>query len=473
MTSLASLLMLAALAAPSGPQAHTPEGLAGAWHGTLQGGAATLHLELTLSAQPDGSLSGTLNSIDQHALIPIGSVTFAAGTLRLELPAIGGRFEGQPSADGGTISGTWTQGGGSLPLVFSRGAAATPAAAPAPRRPQEPRQPYPYEEEAVTVVSPAGQTTLAGTLTRPRSAARAPAVVLITGSGAQDRDESIAGHKPFLVLADALTRRGIAVLRLDDRGVGGSGGSTDAATNDDLVADALAAVAFLKRRADIDGAHVGLVGHSEGGLIAPLAAARSSDVAFLVLLAAPGLPGDEILYLQAEAIGRASGASDAQIQANRRVQEGMLSIIKSAPDLSTARAQLVTWRDGFVAALPEAARSAATQQLNAEIARASTPRFRDLVTTDPRPTLGKVRVPVLALNGTRDLQVPATEDLGAIQAALATGGNTDVTTVALPGLNHLFQTATSGLPTEYGQIEETMAPAVLQQIGDWILAHSR
>jgi pimeloyl-ACP methyl ester carboxylesterase len=473
MTSLASLLVLAVLAAPSGPQAEPAEALAGAWHGTLQAGAAALHLELTLRVQADGSLSGTLDSIDQHAQIPIGSATWTADTLRLELPAIGGRFEGQPSADGATISGTWTQSGASLPLVFSRGAGTTAAAAPAPRRPQEPSKPYPYEEEPVIVVSPAGRVTLAGTLTHPRSAARAPAVVLITGSGPQDRDESIAGHKPFLVLSDALTRRGVAVLRLDDRGVGGSGGSTSAATNDDLVADALAGVAFLKRRADIDGAHIGLVGHSEGGLIAPLAAVQSSDVAFLVLLAAPGLPGDDILYLQAEAIGRASGASDAQIQANRRVQEGMLTIIKNAPDLSTARAQLVTWRDGFVAALPEAARSAATQQLNAEIARTSTARFRDLVTTDPRPTLAKIRVPVLALNGTRDLQVPATEDLGAIQAALAASGNTDVKTVAVPGLNHLFQTATTGLPTEYGQIEETMAPAVLQQIGDWILAHSR
>jgi pimeloyl-ACP methyl ester carboxylesterase len=292
--------------------------------------------------------------------------------------------------------------------------------------------------------------TLAGTLTTPRGPGRFPAVVLISGSGAQDRDSTIAGHKPFLLLADTLARRGIAVLRLDDRGVGGSTGTVAAATSEDFAGDAVAAVAFLTTRASIDAARIGLLGHSEGGLVAPMAATRSKAVAFLVLLAGPGLTGEAIMVEQAALIARAMGATDGQIAANRSLQEQGFAIVKAEADPAVRRERLRAVIG------------------DAQAAMASTPWFRFFLTYDPAMALRQVRIPTLALNGEKDLQVPAKMNLAAIDAALRAGGNTQFTTRVLPDLNHLFQTAKTGLPNEYAEIEETMAPVVLETIVDWI-----
>ena len=327
-------------------------------------------------------------------------------------------------------------------------AQSAPAAA-RPPRPQEPTPPYPYQEEQVTFVNAKAGITFAGTLTLPASPTASPAVVLITGSGAQDRDETIAGHKPFLVLADALTRRGIAVLRVDDRGVGGSGGTMATATSEDFVDDALAAVAYLRGRKDIDAKRIGLVGHSEGGLIAPIAATRSKDIAFIVLMAGPGITGDQILFLQGAAIMRANGASEAAISRNREVQQRLFDVIRTEKDDAAAKEKIKSIAPG--------------QE------RVATPWFRYFLSYDPVPVLQKVTCPVLAINGEKDLQVPYRENLDAIGKALRAGGNTDVTTLSMPNLNHLFQTSQTGAPSEYAKISETFAPAALDAISDWIL----
>jgi pimeloyl-ACP methyl ester carboxylesterase len=464
---LAALMVPAAgLARDRAQAASAAPTLAGTWSGTLTTPAAALRLSLTVTAAADGGLVGVLDSVDQGQKLPVSALTSQNGVVRFQVPSVGGSFEGTLSPDGSQVQGTWTQGGGSLPLLFTRGALPPPR-----KRPQEPSKPYPYIEEQISYVNRPAGVTLAGTLTRPREAGKAPAVLLISGSGAEDRDETVFGHKPFLVLADYLTRNGIAVLRVDDRGVGGSSGQTSTSTSEDFAGDVLAGVAYLKTRSEIDSARIGLIGHSEGGLIAPIVASQSKDVAFLVLLAGPALPGEEILHLQAAAIMKAMGASDAQIEANRQVQERMLGIVKAQSDPTTALAALRNWRDQFVAALPAPQQQPAKAQLDAQIAQITTPWFRFFLTYDPRPALTKVRVPVLALDGELDLQVPAEANLHAIEAALHTGGNQQVTIVRLPSLNHLFQTARTGTPAEYPQIEETMAPSVLKLIADWIAKH--
>jgi hypothetical protein len=284
------------------------------------------------------------------------------------------------------------------------------------------------------------------------------------------------GHKPFLVLADHLTRKGIAVLRYDDRGVGGSTGSFPIATSEDFTSDALEAVAFLKDRSDVGA--VGIAGHSEGGLIGPMAAARSADVAFVVMLAGPGLPGDEILYLQGALIARAEGASDAQAAANLEIQKRLFAIVRAQPDTAAAAQELRHALQEAVATLPAETRrqmesELAPAALEAQVRQVNSPWFRFFLTYDPRPTLERVRVPVLALNGSLDLQVPAEENLRGVGEALKRGGNADVTTRLLPGLNHLFQTARTGGPSEYATITETMSPTALEAVSSWILERFR
>jgi uncharacterized protein len=301
-------------------------------------------------------------------------------------------------------------------------------------------------------------------------------VILISGSGAQDRDETIFQHKPFLILADVLTRRGIAVLRVDDRGVGGSTGSVVKSTSEDFAGDVLAGIAFLKSRADINAKKIGLIGHSEGGLIAPLVAARSSDVAFIVMMAGTGLPGAEISYLQGRLIGKAMGVDDKELVKQEEIQRRLFDIIKTETDHAKVRARVLEVTKKMVSELPEDERKRAgniDSLVDSQIKTLESPWTRFFLTFDPRPTLAKVRCPVLALNGDKDLQVPPKENLAEIRKALEQAGNTQVTTKELPGLNHLFQTCKSGTVAEYALIEETIAPAALKVIGDWVVEQVR
>jgi pimeloyl-ACP methyl ester carboxylesterase len=313
---------------------------------------------------------------------------------------------------------------------------------------------------------------LAGTLTLARGKASAPAVILITGSGAENRDEEVFGHKPFLVIADYLTRQGIDVLRVDDRGVGGSSGSEPNSTSEDFAADVTAGIEFLKNHKGINPKQIGLIGHSEGGLIAPMVAAKSNDVAFIVMLAGPGLPGEEILYLQGAAILKARRATPEILARQRAQQEMIFTVVKQEKDNTVARKKLREALDKQMADASESEKARQAPALEAQFERVLSPWFRYFLTYDPRPALAKVRCPVLALNGENDLQVPVIENTQAIEATLKAAGNKDVTVVRLPKLNHLFQTSETGSPSEYGKIEETFSPAALKIIGDWILKHT-
>jgi pimeloyl-ACP methyl ester carboxylesterase len=319
-------------------------------------------------------------------------------------------------------------------------------------------KPYPYRDEEVAYDNKAANITLAATLTLPPGPGPFPAVLLITGSGPQDRDEAILGHRPFLVLADYLTRRGIAVLRADDRGVGKSGGAFGTATTVDFATDAEAGVAYLRTRPEIDAKKIGLVGHSEGGVIAPLVASRNPAVAFIVMMAGSGVPGDEIIVAQTTLMSQVSGLGADQVEKNSALERQILAIVKEEKDDAALAVKLRDALQGTVR--PE--------DMEQQIKALSAPWYRYFLTYDPVPALKRVTCPVLAINGERDLQVPPKQNLPAIRKALESSGNTRVEVVELAGLNHLFQSAKTGLPGEYAQIEETMSPVALELIAGWI-----
>ena len=442
--------------------------LAGYWNGKLAIGAIELRITLKVEKDGDGKFKATLDSVDQNAKdLPVDSISVEGETVRFDGKLLMMSFEGKLDAEGKKIDGKFTQGGQSFTLVLERSEKPLTL-----NRPQEPKAPFPYRVEEVSYDSHQAEVHLAGTLTLPEGTGKFPAVVLVSGSGPQDRDESLLGHKPFLVLADYLTRRGIAVLRVDDRGVGASKGDFATATSLDFVEDVLGSVDFLKGRPEIDPAKIGLVGHSEGGLIAPIVASRTTDVAFIVLLAGPGVTGEQILYRQGADIARAAGAGPAEIEANRSVQEKFFAVLRETPDLKEAEKRLREIMDEVVAKLGEGEREQARTAAEGQMSAILSPWMRFFLTHDPVGPLLKVKCPVLAVNGAKDLQVAPDVNLPVIEKALKEAGNTDVTIRELPGLNHLLQTCETGGVSEYGEIEETMSPLALETVGDWLVAHA-
>lgn len=443
------------------------EGIEGVWMGTLKVSLVELRIVFKINANADGTLAATMDSPDQGAEnIAVSKVTFENGRLYLESKVVQGTYEGQIKEDG-SIEGKWQQGGISFPLQLKR-----IDEAPTLHRPQEPKKPYPYIEEEVTYENEKAGIKLAGTLTLPHSEGPFPAVILITGSGAQDRNETVCGHRPFLVLADYLTRKGIAVLRVDDRGVGGSTGNLLEATSEDLASDVLVGVKYLKGRKEVNPKEIGLIGHSEGGIIAPIAAAQSSDVAFIVLMAGTGLTVEEIIYLQSDLILKTVGASDKILAIQRTSSEQIFEILKHEKDNTVAEKKIRKIMTDILSKLSKeekdalgASEATMERQLKLLLSR----WFRFLLTYDPKTALMKVKCPVLAINGQLDLQVPPKENLSAIEGALKTGGNTNYTIQELPKHNHLFQRAQTGAISEYAKIEETISPIALKAITQWIL----
>jgi uncharacterized protein len=433
-----------------------PSDIDGVWTGALDLGSVKLRLAFHIMNTADG-LKATMDSLDQGAMgVPVTSVTRNGTALKIELKQIDGVFDGKISEDKTTVAGTWTQRGDSRPLVLMR---AKDKAALELKRPQNPVRPLPYREEEVSFENKVQGDTLAGTLTIPQGKGPFTAVLLITGSGPQDRDESLMGHKPFLVLSDWLTRNAIEVLRVDDRGVGKSTGVFGTATTADFATDVEAGVAFLKTRPEVNPKKIGLIGHSEGGVIAPMVAARNPDVGFIVMLAGSGVPGDQILVEQRTLIAEAGGMSKEEAEKDAVEERAVLALVvkeKDSPELEKDLRQKL-------------AEYVKDPELGAQVQVLTSPWFRYFLAYDPGPALGQVKCPVLALNGEKDLQVPPKQNLAAIRKALEDGGNKNFEVVELPGLNHLFQTAKTGSPAEYGAIEETMSPVALEKMSGWIL----
>lgn len=469
MTFLVTMAIGLMVLIPQTLPAGTPKSPEGIWTGTLDAMGTRLRIVFKVSTVPETGWKTTLDSPDQGARdIPVAGTAVRGDSLFLDVAAVRGKFEGSLDAAGDSLHGKWTQGGVSFPLHLSRA-----ESAPVTVRSQEPVPPLPYVSEEVQFRNASAGFDLAGTFTKPSGKGPFPAVALITGSGSQDRDESVFGHRPFLVLSDHLTRKGIAVLRFDDRGVGKSGGNAGEATTLDLVTDALAAVDYLKSRPDVNPKRVGLAGHSEGGMIAPLAASRNRDITFLVLLAGPAMRGDSLILLQAAAIMKASATPDSTINRQIEVQRRILGTIVSVPDTAEAAARVRDILNEVLARMSDEEKrqsGLSEETIPVQIRQMNSPWFRFFLSYDPAPVLEKIRVPVLALWGEKDAQVPPEQNLPLMRAALARAGNHKAELRVLPSLNHLFQTCRTGAPSEYAAIDETLSPVALNAVSEWILS---
>lgn len=442
--------------------------LSGIWAGKLDlPNTVKLTIAFNLSKDEAGNYKATLDSPDQGAMgIPTESTTINNDSIRIEIPIIKGYYVGKIFYDEMKIVGKWNQAGSSFDLDVKK-----VDKLDKPNRPQEPKDPYPYNSEEVLFENEKDNVVLVGTLTYPKEGNNFSAVVMITGSGGQDRNEELLGHKPFLVISDYLTRNGIAVLRFDDRGIAQSTGDHSKATSEDFAKDVLAAVQFLKERKEIDKTKIGLIGHSEGGMIAPLAAIQSNDVAFLIMMAGIGIPGDSILYLQGALIQRAEGESEDKIQKSVDLQRSIFKMVINSNDDEKLNKDL---RDKFYEEYPNMTAEEKKEigdpevYLDMQIKTITSPWFKYFLKFDPVPVLEKVKCAVLAINGEKDLQVPPKENLSAIKSAFEKGGNKNFEVIELKGLNHLFQTSETGRISEYGQIEETISPTALQMMLEWI-----
>lgn len=429
--------------------------IVGDWNGVLKVGEVKLRLVLHVVKTETGFKS-TLDSPDQGASgIPATKTTFENAELHVAVASLNLEYDGTMRGD--SIKGRFKQGGQDLPLDLVR------VVKKVLKRPQEPAKPYSYHAEDVLFKNPQANISLAGTLSLPKASGKYPAVILISGSGPQNRDEELLGHKPFLVIADHLTKNGIAVLRFDDRGVAKSQGDFKKATIEDFSSDVESAIAYLRTRKEIDSKRIGLIGHSEGGIIAPLIAAKRSDVNFIVMLAGPGIPGYELLLLQKAKIESHMGLPAAAAEESLNLIKGAYEIVLASDAQETELRKEVSsyFKSKVGDQMPES-------QLNTIVSQLTSPWFIGLLKYDPSPVLSKVKCPVLALNGGKDLQVPALENLAGIRTALTKGGNSNVTVKEFPALNHLFQECKTCSVSEYADLEESFSPMVLDEMTKWL-----
>lgn len=441
--------------------------ITGQWNGLLKVQGIQLRVVFNISKSGNG-FSSTMDSPDQGAKgIPVTFTSFENSVLKLTVANLGVEYEGTLTKNN-TIKGTFRQAGQSFPMDLSREKIEKVKIV----RTQEPVSPFPYYSEDVKFANTVDKISLAGTLTLPKKEGVFPVVILISGSGRHNRNGELMGHKPFLVLADHLTRKGIAVLRFDDRGTAESTGDFKNATSVDFARDVESAIKYLQTRKEVNKKQIGLIGHCEGGIIAPMVAAESKDIHFIVLLAGTGIHGDQLLLLQQELIGKASGISDADLQKSKVINKGVFDIILKTNNDQSLKTELTTYLKRSLKDIPASVKPAGMNEddfVKLQVNQLTTPWMNYFIKYDPAPMLEKVRCPVLAINGAKDLQVPAKINLEAIYKALKKGGNKKVTTKILPGLNHLFQECTTGSPSEYAKIDQTFSPIALNEITSWVL----
>lgn len=439
--------------------------LTGSWLGKLKVQGFELRLIFHLSLDENKKLKASLDSPDQGAQgIGLGDVSFIDGKIKINAPALMAFYEGnmvQPDS----MNGTWNQAGQSFDLPIKKQEKEIVV-----KRPQEPKPPFSYQVEEVNFKNEKAGHQLAGTLTIPKGDGKFPAVILISGSGAQNRDEELFGHKPFWVIADYLTRNGIAVLRYDDQGVGKSGGSQLNTTSFDYSFDAEAAFIFLKSDPRINHKAIGFAGHSEGGLIAPIVISRNNDVGFFISLAGPSLRGKELLELQSRALQLASGKNETDIKKDQEWTSEMFRIIMNEKNNEKAQKQIVENYGIFLKSEGKTDEEIEKeiQMLNRSFPMVAYNWMRYFLTTDPASFLSKLYCPALVLNGDKDLQVISNENLKTYEMIFKKSGFKDYQLIELKNHNHLFQHCTTGLPAEYGQIEETFSLEALETIANWI-----
>jgi len=440
----------------------------GPWMGKLSLGAVQVRLGVSLNVDNNGKITALLDSPDQNSYgIKTDTTIISGDNITIKVKKLMASYEGTIVQGDSLINGKWTQGAQTFDLNLKKMLAPVVL-----KRPQEPKPPFPYKSEEVTFLNEKANIELAGTLTIPEGKGPFPAVVMATGSGQQNRDGAMMGHKPFLVIADYLTRHGIAVLRYDDRGTAKSKGVFATSTTYDFADDAEAGFTWLKKQPLIDQKHVGIAGHSEGGMIAPIVAARNKNVNFIILLAGPGISGREIEMAQAEAISEKNGITPEVIKKNQGLNKAIYDIVIKEKDATKAMAEtrkLMTDAINNEKSFSETQRNNQLKSIDALVAPIAYPWFRSFLMLDPKEYLLKTKCPVLALNGTKDIQVPYKVNLEAIDKYLKLAGNKNYTIMKIEGVNHLFQHADTGLPSEYGNIEETFAPEALKAMSDFIL----
>jgi len=432
--------------------------ISGTWNGILKVQGTQLRLVFNIT-QTEKGYSSTMDSPDQGAKgIPVTSTNYENSILKLEVSNAGIKYEGTLDKEG-AFNGTFKQGGQSFPLILTKKKIEKEKVV----RPQEPIKPYPYYSEEVKFENKKDKIKLAGTLTLPEKNGKFPAVILITGSGPQNRDEELLDHKPFLVLSDFLTKNGIAVLRFDDRGTAKSTGDFKNATTFDFATDVEYAIEYLQKRKEINKDKIGLIGHSEGGIIAPIIASENKDIDFIVLMAGSTLRGDKLLLLQKYKIETQMGINKQVVESNQQIFAGAYEIILN--ENIEKEVLYDTLSHYFISkygkALPENQKDALINQLTSTW-------MINFIRLDPVVYLEKVSCPILAINGNKDLQVPSKENLEVIENIFRKSENTKVKIKELEGLNHLFQECETGATSEYATIEQTISPIALKEILNWI-----
>lgn len=456
------------LAADQKPQAK--DSLNGDWVGEMNFDGKQFRFLFHFEQSKSGRISGMFRAPDiSPAPMPMEDVRLKGRNIYLSIKKMGS-YRGKVSLKSGRMSGNWMGGDGNkLPLDLKRSKEKWTY-----DRPQTPKAPFSYQTREVEVPNKLGGNRLSGTLNLPKGRGPFPAVVLVSDFGPQDRDGTIHDHKPLAVIADYLAKKGIASLRYDDRGIGKSTGTYEFATTMDLATDAAAAFEFLKKQQAVDAGKVGIIGHGEGGVIAPIVAEKIKGVAFMVLLGAPGVRGDQMLLMQNEAIGRATGLSDEMLGLTRRFMSSVYKLLtQNPPDLKKAEKMSQEFEEKTKSLSPE--ESAKLMELGGQLewqlalVKAQSPWLSWILAYDPGLVLEKIKTPVLVLNGEKDLQVLADINLPTIKRHLLAGGNRQIEVEKMRGLNHFFQKTETGLPGEYALIEQTFSTSALKQIAGWLI----
>lgn len=472
LTGLLSILLLAGLAASA-------QSIGGNWEGDLDVNGTAIPIVFHLQTEGNG-FSGTFDSPKQMAYgLAISKIRTGGDSIILEMDILKGRYAAKLGDK--TMNGYWYQSGAVFPLKMEQVSGTVSTNAPV--RPQTPKAPFNYTSEELTYYNADRSIRFGATLTVPKKEPGTeyfrepiyPAAILITGSGQQDRDETIMGHKSFAVIADQLSRQGIAVLRIDDRGTGKTTGNFDTSTTRDFALDVEAAIDFLKTRKEVDAEHIGLIGHSEGGMIAPMVAAKRKDVNFIVLLAGPGIPIIELMTEQVEAVARSKNSAPELVKQSSALFRLAATTINSNKDTALVRQKIIQqvedWASKTDKSLLEtmelSTAAARKAYVNAQVDALLSPWYRYFLAFDPSVWLKQVRCRVLALNGEKDIQVAAASNLAGIRQSLQST-RAEYTVTSRPGLNHLFQNCKTCTVEEYGELEETFDPATIQLIIDWI-----
>jgi pimeloyl-ACP methyl ester carboxylesterase len=459
------------------------QNITGTWQGNLNIQGNPLPIVFHIAKDGSNKLIASFDSPSQHAFnLPCSEVIIKDDSIILKMAVLNGKYAGLLSKDKKEIAGLWYQGPGSLPLLVNK--TSETASVKEQKRPQTPKPPFPYHSEDVEYSNADKSIRFGATLTYPEMDSTSPnaktpsypAIILITGSGQQDRDETLFGHKPFAVIADYLTKQGFAVLRIDDRGIGKTTGVFDTSTTRDFAIDVEAAIDFLEKQPLVNKEKIGLIGHSEGGMIATMVADERKEIKFIVLLAGPGIPIIDLMQQQIEAVTVSEGKLPEEAKANgylmHTVWEEVNKNEDSATTVKNVRAKIDVWAKTLDTATLAKMKGMNTAIINSQISQAivalRSKWYKYFISFNPQPYLQKLDCKVLAMNGSKDVQVIATSNLAGIKSSLQKSGSPKYDTIEIPGLNHLFQTCIRCSPSEYNDLEESFSPKALEIMGSWL-----